>query len=288
MRSFLFGAVLGAFGAVWAMGALPEQVENFLNDKVCELAEKAGISLGGSDGDAAGTSATSGAGSATGSDGEMNSAEVAAAAAELRYAGVFEAGHLIEVYTCPVMEISNRPADDEDGRILNFKPLVDVNGATIAAAPVSHGCLSSGFGPRNGGHHKGVDYHSEEESHVYSAGEGTIVEKVTRDDFGNMVIVDHGNGVYTRYAHLKNFASGVSEGKSVSGTTRLGEMGNTASYRVPIHLHYELLQGDYNTPKKSFGLEPMDPYDLFFGGHNAPEKPSDLEPKDPLSLQESK
>ncbi len=280
MRGFLFGAVLGAFGMVWAMGALPEQVENFLNDKVCELAEMVGISpgAGGEDGAAA---------AAAGSGGEMNSAEVAAAAAELRYSGVFEDGHLIEVYTCPVMEISNRPADDEDGRIRNFNPLVDVDGVTIAAAPVSHGCFSSGFGPRGGRPHKGVDYHSREVSMIYAAGEGIIVEKVTRDDFGNMIVVDHGNGVYTRYAHLKNFASGVKEGKSVSGTTRLGQMGNTASYRIPIHLHYELLKGDFDTPKKSFGLEPMDPYDLFFGGHAAPKKPSGLEPKDPLSLPKS-
>lgn len=257
MRSFISGTVLGAFGVVWALGALPGPVEDFLNDKICQLAAMAGISTGDGESDGDGNGDTNGSSTASGTN--AGNAGDAAAAAALRYSGVFEGGHLIEVYTCPGMEISNRPAADDDGRLRNFKPLVDVDGVTIATAPVSHGCLSSGFGPRGSKLHKGIDYHSEEVSQIYSAGDGTIAEKVTRDDFGNMVVVDHGNGVYTRYAHMKNFASGIKEGKSVSGTTRLGQMGNTASYTIPVHLHYELLLGDYDTPKKSFGLEPKDP-----------------------------
>jgi murein DD-endopeptidase MepM/ murein hydrolase activator NlpD len=36
----------------------------------------------------------------------------------------------------------------------------------------------------------------------------------------------------------------------------IGLMGNTAGYAVPIHLHYEVLTGDYANPKASFGLTP--------------------------------
>jgi hypothetical protein len=36
-------------------------------------------------------------------------------------------------------------------------------------------------------------------------------------------------------------------------------MGNSGSYQIPIQLHYELLPGDYRTPKASFGLQPADP-----------------------------
>ena len=39
---------------------------------------------------------------------------------------------------------------------------------------------------------------------------------------------------------------------------QIGLMGNTAGYQAPIHLHYEVLTGDYNTPKQSFGLTPSD------------------------------
>jgi murein DD-endopeptidase MepM/ murein hydrolase activator NlpD len=36
-------------------------------------------------------------------------------------------------------------------------------------------------------------------------------------------------------------------------------MGNSAGYQIPIHLHYEVLVGDYANPKGSFGLKPVDP-----------------------------
>ena len=252
MRNFLFGVFLGAFGTVWAMGALPEPIENFLNDKLCHLATVVGIGTDddGDTGDETGSAAGSPTGSGAGGDFE--------AADALRRGGVFETGHLVEVYTCPGMEISNEPVVDADDRLRNFKPLVNVEGVTLAAAPISHGCVSSGYGNRDGKLHKGIDYHSEAVSNVYAAGSGIIVEAVYRDDYGNMVVIDHGNGVYTRYAHLKSFASGIAEGKSVTGTTKLGQMGQTAGYSVPVHLHYELLLGDFDTPAKSFGLEPKD------------------------------
>lgn len=250
MRNILFGIVVGAFGAVWGMGALPEPVENYLNGKLCDLASVVGL---GPDEGADPAGQTEGSRQAGGGSGSFEAADA------LRRGGVFADGHLTEVFTCPGMIISNEPSVDVDDRLRSFKPLIKVDGVTIATAPVSHGCLSSGYGTRDGKLHKGVDYHSEEVSHVYAAGSGTIVEAVYRDDYGNMVIIDHGNGVYTRYAHLEAFGSGITEGKSVTGTTKLGRMGQTAGYRVVVHLHYEVLLGDFNTPAKSFGLNPVDP-----------------------------
>ncbi len=252
MRNFLFGVILGAFGMTWAMGALPEPVENFLNDKLCALASVVGIDADNGADTADESDRSPGASTGSGGSGSFEAADA------LRRGGVFQNGHLVEVYTCPGMAISNEPPVDADDRLKNFRPLITVQGVSLAAAPVSHGCFSSGFGDRDGKLHRGVDYHSEAGSTVYSAGSGTIVEVVYRDDYGNMVVIDHGNGVYTRYAHLKGFASGITQGKSVTGTTKLGQMGQSAGYRVVVHLHYELLLGDFNTPAKSFGLEPKD------------------------------
>jgi hypothetical protein len=39
-------------------------------------------------------------------------------------------------------------------------------------------------------------------------------------------------------------------------------MGNTAAYPLPIHLHFELLLGDYNNPKQSFGLTTHSPFEF--------------------------
>lgn len=255
MRRFLLGVGLGAFAMIWALGALPTGVEGFLNKQAGTLASKVEDVATGGDTE---TSSPSGAGSQGEAGGGGGS--IFETADALRRGGIFEDGHLIDLYTCPGMTISNSSFAASSGRLTNFKPLIKVQGVTLAVAPVSHACLSSGFGRRNGKLHKGVDYHSEKSSQVYAAGAGTIVEAVYRDDYGNMVVVDHGNGVYTRYAHLKSLGSGVKAGKSVSGTTKLGPMGQSASYRIPQHLHFELLLGDYNTAAKSFGLEPKDPF----------------------------
>lgn len=159
---------------------------------------------------------------------------------------------------CPRMDVSNAPSS-ADGFVSAFKPLVNVRGIRIASFPTPGACLSSGFGPRSDRLHKGVDYHAEVGVPVLAGGEGVILEIKYRDDYGNMVLIDHGGGVYTRYAHLASFAKGLMPGVKVKAGEQLGLMGNSASYAIPMHLHYELLLGDYANPKASFGLEPADP-----------------------------
>ena len=75
-----------------------------------------------------------------------------------------------------------------------------------------------------------------------------------------MLLIAHGEGVFTRYAHLSSFAPGVVAGARVASGQQIGLMGNTASYAIPIHLHYEILTGDYDTPSASFGLTPVSPF----------------------------
>lgn len=163
-----------------------------------------------------------------------------------------------ELQLCPQMAVSNAPP--AQGRVVrDFKPVVIVNERHIATFPTPGACLSSGFGPRNDRLHKGLDYHADTGVNVLAAGDGEIVELKYRDDYGNMIVIDHGGGVFTRYAHLASFGRGLTPGVSVRAGEPIGLMGNSAAYRIPIHLHYELLLGDYATPKGSFGLEPADP-----------------------------
>lgn len=155
---------------------------------------------------------------------------------------------------CPKMAISNQPSTE------GYAPVVLVNGVAIAVNPTQGACLSSGFGPRNGRTHRGVDYHSDTGGPILAAADGVVLEKKYRDDYGNMLLIDHGQGVYTRYAHLSAFAEGLKVGAQVKQGAQIGLMGNTASYRIPIHLHYELLTGDYANPKGSFGLKANSPF----------------------------
>lgn len=164
----------------------------------------------------------------------------------------------VSMSLCPRMTVSNAP-QSLDGMVRGFKPVVLVNQVRIATFPTPGACLSSGFGPRNDRLHKGLDFYADTGATILAAGDGQIVELKYRDDYGNMIVIDHGGGVFTRYAHLASFGKGLSPGVTVRAGEPIGLMGNSAAYRIPIHLHYELLLGDYTTQKGSFGLSPADP-----------------------------
>jgi murein DD-endopeptidase MepM/ murein hydrolase activator NlpD len=161
---------------------------------------------------------------------------------------------------CPGMTISNAPRASADRQVANYAPLASVNGVSLAVNPTRGACLASGFGPRGERVHRGVDYHSPVGGEILAAADGTIIEMKYRDDYGNMLLIDHGGGVYTRYAHLSTFHTGLAVGGRVNAGDVIGLMGNTASYPIPIHLHYEVLIGDYNNPRASFGLEAANPF----------------------------
>lgn len=160
---------------------------------------------------------------------------------------------------CP-MEISNPPPAGEDGKVA-AGPLVSIKGVTLILAPATNVCLSSGFGERAGRMHRGVDYFSKNGGDVLAAGDGVIREAVSRSDFGNMIVIDHGNGVFTRYAHLAAFGQGSRAGKSVKRGQKLGPIGKTGATGI-LHLHFEILTGTYVSGVGSFGLSTHNPFDL--------------------------
>jgi len=72
---------------------------------------------------------------------------------------------------------------------------------------------------------------------VVAAGAGTVASVGWRGGFGNTVIIDHGNGVITLYAHLSGFNTSV--GQHVSAGQRIGSVGSTGNSTGP-HLHWEV------------------------------------------------
>ena len=101
--------------------------------------------------------------------------------------------------------------------------------------------------------HRGVDFAMKPGNPIYVTGDG-VVEKVSFEFFGygNSVLVDHGFGYKTRYAHLKSI--GVVEGMSVKRGECIGESGNSGKSSGP-HLHYEVIY-------KGRQVNPYNYYDL--------------------------
>ena len=75
---------------------------------------------------------------------------------------------------------------------------------------------------------------------VYAAADGVVKEVIrSRKGLGNQVVIDHGNGYKTRYAHLADME--VVRGRVVKKGTRLGYVGVSGNSFAP-HLHYEVLR----------------------------------------------
>lgn len=163
------------------------------------------------------------------------------------------------VDVCP-MAISNPPPLDTNGKAIGG-PLVEIDGVALLLSPATDVCLSSGYGTRNGKLHRGADYHTRTSGNVLAAGDGVVMEAVARKDYGNMIVIDHGAGVYTRYAHLASFSAAAKQGERVKRGEVLGPIGATGATSVR-HLHYEILSGKYVSGVGAFGLTTHNPFDL--------------------------
>lgn len=85
--------------------------------------------------------------------------------------------------------------------------------------------------------HEGMDFAANPGTEVYATGDGTVVEAGWQSGYGNTIVIDHGFGYMTRYAHLQSFRT--QRGKKVVRGEVIGEVGNTGKSTGP-HLHYEV------------------------------------------------
>lgn len=85
--------------------------------------------------------------------------------------------------------------------------------------------------------HSGMDFSANPGTEVYATGDGTVVEMGWQSGYGNTIVIDHGFGYVTRYAHLQAFKT--HRGKKVVRGEVIGEVGNTGKSTGP-HLHYEV------------------------------------------------
>jgi murein DD-endopeptidase MepM/ murein hydrolase activator NlpD len=124
---------------------------------------------------------------------------------------------------------------------------VDRRNALAAATPSiwpSNGWLSSMMGhrvdPFTGADdfHAGLDIAGERGQAVYATAAGIVTHTGFQGGYGNLIILDHGFGLETRYGHLLNYA--VKQGAKVKRGDLIGHVGNTGR-STGYHLHYEVL-----------------------------------------------
>lgn len=106
--------------------------------------------------------------------------------------------------------------------------------------PLDTGSITSAFGAKNPSrpNHTGTDVGVPEGTPCYAAASGKIVSASWNGGYGNQIVVDHGNGVGTRYAHLSVMS--VSVGQQISQGQKIAATGNTGN-STGAHLHFEII-----------------------------------------------
>lgn len=121
--------------------------------------------------------------------------------------------------------------------------------------PVDFTRISSKFNPnrlhpifKTSRPHRGVDYAAASGTPVKAAGDGTVSFAGKQNGYGNVVIINHGKGYQTLYAHLRGFARGMRKGKIVKQGNIVAYVGQTGWATGP-HLHYEFrVNGVHKNP----------------------------------------
>ena len=85
--------------------------------------------------------------------------------------------------------------------------------------------------------HKGIDFNGDLGEDIIAGADGVVLTVGWRNGYGNTVVLSHGNGLTTLYAHMSEV--GASPGQSVSGGDTIGFVGSTGWSTGP-HLHLEL------------------------------------------------
>ena len=129
----------------------------------------------------------------------------------------------------------------------------------IPAIKPTEGIILSGFGMRHHPvlgyprQHEGLDFRADVGSEIYATGNGVVKHAELKGTYGRLLIIDHGFGYESYYAHLSSFAKGIKPGTKVKRGDLVGFTGQSGMVEGP-HLHYEVHKSD----------EPIDPLNYLF------------------------
>jgi len=121
------------------------------------------------------------------------------------------------------------------------------NNAYLSGRPITKGWLSSYYGvrkdPFNGkpAMHKGVDFAGKEDTAIIATASGVVTWASKRYGYGQLIEINHGDGLATRYGHNKDLL--VNVGDVVNKGQKIARMGSTGRSTGP-HVHYEILRNN--------------------------------------------
>lgn len=143
-----------------------------------------------------------------------------------------------------IVEINNQIKEEKR------KEKSTINGVYIAVVPVQ-GNVTSRYGAREeirDHEHKGLDIAAKTGTPIKAAADGTISFSGTMGGYGNLIIIDHGNGITTYYGHCNKLYK--AKGTKVTAGDVIAEVGSTGN-STGSHLHFEIRKnGVYINPSK--------------------------------------
>lgn len=163
----------------------------------------------------------------------------------------------LEIYLSKALDKVNVKEVEYEATIEELETMIPYVEAYPSVLPIEDTYITSPFGYRKNpfGYsstefHSGVDLKASYEP-VYATGAGTVIEAKYLSGYGYTVIIDHGYGITTKYAH--NSKLYVSVGDEVVRGDKISKSGNTGRSTGP-HLHYEILVDG----------EPVDPLEFIY------------------------
>jgi murein DD-endopeptidase MepM/ murein hydrolase activator NlpD len=147
----------------------------------------------------------------------------------------------------PSLEHLDTLASTLESELGQIKDVFDRNQVKLASTPSGwpvRGYITDGFGDRRnpfgGGSyetHSGLDIATNHGTAIESTADGIVIFAGPHGGYGNVVVVDHGYGITTRYAHMS--AIDVNVGQHVTRGKQIGAVGSTGRSTAP-HCHYEV------------------------------------------------
>jgi len=167
----------------------------------------------------------------------------------------------VEVRPAQELDLLTASVNQEGPRVRELEQMIAHMGKIMNSLPLRwpvRGHITSNFGlrrsPWGGGmeNHRGLDIRSPPGTPVRSPGAATVTSVRLHGSYGKNVMLDHGNGVRSRYAHLNKVE--VKPGEQLARGQIIGRVGSTGRSTGP-HLHYEVLVQGKPVNPQDFLLE---------------------------------